>query len=121
MIELIRQFGNDPETIAIVVLIAVDLLFGISAAAVSKTQKINLAYLADFLRTDVLGKLVPYGGLWFLFQVSGDIELGDLEILETGASTAIIVALVASVLKSLGDLGLPLPALLAQPDPVTPA
>jgi len=120
VIDLIRQFGNDPETIAIIVLIAVDFLFGVSAAVVSKTQKINLSYLADFLRSDVLGKLVPYGGLWFLFQVSGDVQLGDLELLETAASTGIIVALVASVLKSLGDLGLPLPTILARPDPVTP-
>jgi len=120
VIELIRSFGNDPETIAIVVLIAVDLLFGVSAAVYNKTQQFNFSYLADFLRTDVLGKFVPYAGLWFLFQVSGDIELGDLEVLETGASTAIIVALAASVLKSLGDLGVPLPALLARPDPVTP-
>ena len=96
MIDLVKQFGNDPETIAIVVLIVVDLLFGISAALVSKEQVFNLSYVADFLRADVLGKLVPYAGVWFLFHISGDIALGDLELLETGASTFAIVALSAS-------------------------
>ncbi len=120
MINLIKQFGNDPETIAIVVLIVVDFLFGVSAAVVSKTQSVNLTYLADFLRADVLSKLVPYAGLWFLFQVSGDVNLGELELLETGTSAAIILALVASVLKSLADLGVPIPGIVAKPDPTTP-
>jgi len=120
VLDLIKQFGNDPETMAIIALIVVDFLFGVSAAFVSKTQKINVSYLADFLRTDVLGKLVPYGGLWFLFQTSGDIQLGNLELLETGVSSAIILALGASVLKSVGDLGVPMPGLLNRSDPVTP-
>ena len=121
MFELLKQFGNDPETIAIVALIAADFVFGVAAAVFNKTQSINFAYLGDFLRTDVLGKLVPVAGLWFLFHATGDIQLGDLEVIETGASTFAIVALSASVLKSLKDLGLPVPALVAPADPVTPA
>lgn len=121
MVSLFRQFGNDPETIAILALIGVDLLFGVSAALYSKTQQFNFAYVADFLRSDVLAKLVPYAGLWILFHVSGDFNLGDLEVLETGVSTVIIAALAASILKSLGDLGVPVPAVLGQADPVTPA
>lgn len=103
---LLRDFGNDPTVIAIAALVALDVLLGISAALGNPKQEFRFSYIADFLRKDVLGKLVPYAGLWVVLHLTGDIELGGVEAVEEGAGIFIIAALGASCLNSLRDLGI---------------
>lgn len=103
---LLRDFGNDPTVIAIAALVALDVVLGVSAALANKQQKFQFSYIADFLKADVLGKLVPYAGLWIVLHLTGDIELGGIEAVEEGVGVFIIASVSASVLNSLRDLGI---------------
>ncbi len=122
----LNEFVDDPTNITVFVLIALDFLFGVTASFVQKTFR--LSYLSDFLRTDVLGKVVPYFAIWWALHLTGDVELGDLELVEEAIGVAVIAALLASVLNSLRDLktpGVPGTTLsvtdaVAGPDPTTP-
>ena len=102
-------------------LVALDFVLGVSAAI--KLGSFRLAYLADFLRADVLGKLVPYYGIWAVLHVVGDIQIAGIDTLEEASAAAIGLALAGSVLKSAKDLGI-IPAAtsdtVAGPDPTSP-
>ena len=123
MIELLNQFGDDPTVRLLGGLVVLDLIFGVGAAIASKDQKFSFSYLADFLRNDILGKLVPYYGLWAVLHVTGDITIAGFDGIEESVGLAIAVALGASVLNSARDLHL-LPAgtpdSIAGPDMNTP-
>ena len=105
MIQLLRALAEDDKVLALLVLVALDFVLGVSAAFVSKTFR--LAFIADFLRNDVLSKLVPYFALWAASHVGGDIEIPglDVELIEDGAFGVIALALAGSVLGSLRVLG----------------
>ena len=117
---LVDQFVDDPTVIALAVLVALDVLFGVLAALKARTFKFVL--IADFLRADVLGKLVPYYGVWVAVHISSaEIELGDFGVIEETVGLLAIAAIGASVLNSLKDLGLSaLPPVVAADDPTTP-
>lgn len=122
MVDLIRQFADDPTVIALAVLVALDLLLGLVAALKNKTFR--LSFIADILRNDVLGKLVPYYAVWAAVHVSGDVTLGDFGVIEETTGALAIAAVGGSVLNSLKDLNLvgarSLPDVVAGPDPETP-
>jgi hypothetical protein len=117
---LLKAFTEDPTVIALAVLVGLDVLLGVAAALKNKTFKFVI--LADFLRADVLSKLVPYYGVWAALQLTGDIEIGDLELIEESVGAIALAALAASILNSLRDLGAgtQLPDSVAGPDPTTP-
>lgn len=118
MEDLLRQFADDPTVIALAVLVALDLVLGVSAAL--KFGTFRLSYVADVLRNDVLGKLVPYYAVWAAVHVSGDIMLGEFGVVEETTGALALAAVAASVLNSLRDLGLGRSALkdqIAGPDP----
>lgn len=117
MVDLIRQFADDPTVIALAVLVGLDLVLGVSAAL--KNNVFRLSYVADVLRNDVLGKVVPYYAVWAAVHVSGDVMLGDFGVIEETAGALAIAAVGGSVLNSLRDLGLAqsMPDALAGPDP----
>lgn len=117
MVDLIRQFADDPTVIALAVLVGLDLVLGVSAAL--KNGVFRLSYIADVLRNDVLGKVVPYYAVWVAVHVSGDVMLGDFGVIEEGAGALAVAAVGGSVLNSLRDLGLAsaMPDALAGPDP----
>jgi hypothetical protein len=95
------------------------VVLGVAAALKNGTFKFVL--ISDFLRADVLGKLVPYYAVWAAVHVTGDIELGDLELIEEAAGALAVAAIGASVLNSLRDLGLSrMPDSIAADDPTTP-
>ena len=118
---LLDQFVDDPTVIVLAVLVALDVLLGVLAALKAHTFKFVL--ISDFLRADVLGKLVPYYGVWVAVHVSGaEIELGDFGVIEETVGALAIAAIGASVLNSLRDLGLAknAPDAIAADDPTTP-
>jgi len=116
---LLAAFTNDPEVKIVAALILLDLILGVSAGV--KVGTFRLGWLADFLRNDVLGKVVPFFAIWAAVRVGGDLEIAGYGMIEEGVSAAVILALGASVLNSLRDLGLGgLPDALAGSDTPPP-
>ena len=120
MVSLLNQFADDPTVVALGVLVALDLVLGVAAAL--KAGTFRLSFVADVLRADVLGKLVPYYAVWAAVHVSGDVMLGDFGVIEETAGALAVAAVGGSVLNSLRDLGLAksAPDAIAGPDPTTP-
>jgi hypothetical protein len=119
MVELLDQFVEDPTVIALAILVALDIILGVAAAIKAKTFKFVL--VGDFLRADVLGKLVPYYGVWAAVHLTGDIDLGGFGVIEESVGALAIAAIGASILNSLRDLGLvKAPDVIAADDPSTP-
>jgi hypothetical protein len=101
--ELIRAFTADQTVQLVAALIALDFVMGVSAGVKAKTFR--LGWLADFLRNDVLGKVVPYFAVWGAVRIGGDFELAGFGMIEETVGAAVVLALGASVLNSLRDLG----------------
>lgn len=122
MTELVKQFAGDPAVQAAAVLVALDFVLGIAAAF--KTGSFRLVFVADFLRADVLGKLVPFYAVWAAVELGGDFEIPGLDLgaIKAAAALAVWGAMGGSILNSLRDLGLwkAAPDAIAGPDPVTP-
>lgn len=100
----LREFTDDPTVLAIVVLVALDFVLGICASIVAHTFRAG--WLADFLRRDILAKLIPYFAVWFAVRVGGDIKIDGYGLVEETVGLAVTAAIGASVLNSLRDLGL---------------
>lgn len=120
MEDLLRQFGDDPTIRIAAALVVLDFVLGIAAAV--KLGIFRLSYVADFMRNDVLGKLVPIFALWAVTHLVGDFQIGGLELIEESASGVAIAAMVGSILNSLRDLGLArsMSDEVAGPDPAAP-
>lgn len=103
---LLHTFTSDAKVQALVLLVVLDLILGCTAALVKGTFR--LAFVADFLRNDILGKIVPYFALWAAVHVGGDVNLPGTSfgLLEEGAFGIAAAALTGSLLSSLRDLGL---------------
>lgn len=110
-------------------LLVLDFVLGTIAAFVDNTQGFRLSYWADTMRTDVLGKMVPffviYGG--YLYAANADLVIPglDMEVLMNASWVVVLAAFVGSILNSLKDLGLfgtaeAVPPQIAGDDPVTP-
>ena len=126
MLNLLNQFTEDPTVILLSALVGLDVVLGILSALVRKTFKLVL--ISDFLRADVLGKLLPYSAVWAAVHVSGDVMLGEFGVIEETAGALAVAAVGASVLNSLNELRLGTPdnastsatEVLASDDPTTP-
>lgn len=126
MVQLLNQFVDDPTVILLSALVGLDVILGVLAALVRKTFK--LVIISDFLRADVLGKLLPYYAVWAAVHVGGDVMLGDFGVIEESTGALAVAAVGASVLNSLNELRLrPAPQgeltatqVLASDDPTTP-
>lgn len=125
---LLHAFFEDTRTQIALLLIVLDVILGISAALIDKTQGFRMSYIADFLRTDVLGKVLPffvlYGGYKYAANADLVIPGVDLEVLMNASWVIVLAALGGSLYKSLKDLGLipeaAAPPQLAGSDPTTP-
>jgi hypothetical protein len=117
MNDLIQQFANDDTVRLIAALVLLDIVLGIAAAV--KAGIFQLNYLVDFLRNDILGKAVPYFAVWAAVRLGGDLEIGGYGAIEEVVGAGVVLALGASVLNSLSELGLgkSLPAVIAGDDP----
>jgi len=102
--QLIDQFTEDPMVRAVGVLIFLDIVLGVSAAVYTHTFRFG--WLSDFLRRDVLGKVVPYFAVWAAVRVGGDVEIAGYGMIEEGVGVFVIASLGSSVLNSLRDLGI---------------
>ena len=104
------EFANDTKVHIALLLVAADLVLGISAAVFNKTQTFKMSFIADILRKDILGKLVPYFALYTLALVAGseDIVIPGLDfgVLAGAAYALLVVALTGSILNSVRDLGI---------------
>ena len=121
MLDLLNQFTEDPTVIALAVLVALDVILGVSAAIYRPDQHFRLVIIGDFLRADVLGMLLPYYAIWAAVHVGGDVEFEDFGVIEETTGALAVAAIGASVLNSIRDLGLSrLPAAVASDDPTTP-
>lgn len=124
---LLHAFFEDTRTQIALLLVILDVLLGVVAVFVDDTQGFRLSYIADFMRNDVVGKVLPffilYGG--YKYAANADIVIPglDLEVIMNAAWGVVLLALGGSLLKSLSDLGLfgdNSPPQLAGNDPSSP-
>lgn len=101
---LLLQFTDDPGVRLLTTLVFLDLVLGLCSAAVRGTFR--LAFAADFLRADVLGKLFPYFAVWAAVRVGGDLELGGVGAIEESTLALFVGALSGSILNSFDELRL---------------
>lgn len=120
-----NAFFEDARVQTVLLLIALDLALGVVAAV--KVGNFRLSFIADFLRNDVLGKVVPFGVLYAGYKYAGSVDIVipgvDLELVMDGAWIIVLAALVGSLLSSLRDLGLmpdAAPAEIVGSDPASP-
>lgn len=109
----LTMFAHDDKVTVVAILIAVDLVLGVVAAVQAGTFR--LAYIADFMHRDVLGKVVPFFVIYAADKASssadvvGPIDFGNLS---AAAFVAVTAALAGSILASINDLGVAMPTAL---------
>lgn len=101
---LIDAFTADKTVQLVGALIFLDFILGVSAGVMAGSFRFG--WIADFLRADVMAKVVPYFAVWAAVRIGGDFELAGFGMIEEGVGAAVVLALGASVLHSLRDLGL---------------
>ena len=107
---LLHAFFEDTRVQIALLILVLDFVLGTVAALVDNTQGFRLSYWSDTLRTDVLGKVVPffvlYGG--YKYANSADLVIPglDMEVVMNAAWAVMLAAIVGSILNSLKDLGL---------------
>ena len=113
--QVVSSFAHDGYLQAVLIMVALDLLLGIIASI--KTRQFKFSWVAGFAQDDLLGKVFP----WFLIYAASKYApnvsvLGiDMTAIEKIVFAAVATALAGSMLSSLKDLGLPLPAPSALP------
>lgn len=112
--EVVQSFAQDDTLKAVAVLIVLDTLLGVTAAV--RAGQFAFAKVVGFLRDDVLGKVVPWFGIYAAWKWAPSVEvLGvGLKEMQEAVFALVVVALLASLTSSLADLGLNLPKSLAR-------
>lgn len=109
---VLRTFFTDVKFQTALVLVFLDVILGVLAAIKMGTFKLN--WFADFVKTDVLFKIVPWGAVYAAALFAGHQQLLipwiDIGVAAGALYAAIVIAWSASIVKSLHDLGFPLPA-----------
>jgi len=107
--EWVYTFAHDTKVHIALFIVIVDILFGVAAAAKSN-HNFRFSYLADFARNDILEKLLPYFALYVLALVAGSTDIVipglDFGVFAGATYVALVVALTASILNSLNELGI---------------
>lgn len=102
----LHTFLHDDKVIAAFLLVALDFVFGVAAAV--KMGTFRFSYLSDFLRNDILFKLLPYYVLYVAALVAGGVDIVipglDLGVIAGLAYATLVAAWVASILASLYQL-----------------
>src|SRR4051794_40370510 len=98
----------DAQLQTLLVVIALDVVLGVLASF--RLGTFRLAYLANFARNDLLGKVVPFLILDAAAQVAGGLNIIvsglDLTNIAHGVFVLLTAAMIGSILGSLRDLGL---------------
>jgi hypothetical protein len=106
--QLIHSFVTDVQTKTVFAMIVLDLVLGVLAAL--KLGTFRLAFLANFARNDVLGKVIPFFALHSAALVAGEqnvvIPGFDISMISDAVFGLVAAAMVGSILGSLADLGL---------------
>lgn len=102
----LREFARDDKVHIALLLVAADFILGILAAF--RAGNFRFSYVSDFLRNDILFKLLPYFGLYALALVAGHVSIVipglDFGFLAGTAYVALVAAISASILNSLYEL-----------------
>lgn len=102
--QILASFVRDTQVHAVGVLITADVIFGVLAAL--KTNTFALSHVVDTLHDDVLAKVLPWLALFAFGKVSASslvgVDFGNVADVFFGG---ICLAMGASILKSLADLG----------------
>lgn len=105
----LNAFVHDSKVHIALLLIALDFLFGVGAAV--KMGVFRLSYIMDFLRNDILFKLLPYFALYWGAIIAGNEDFVipgfDLGLIAGSIYVGLIAAWVGSILNSLAELRLP--------------
>lgn len=111
---ILSQFAHDSQVGVVVSLIIADIVLGVGAAV--KTNTFRLAYLSNFARNDLLGKVFPWFVVFALDHASKSATIVgpiDWSQANTVAFGAVTLAMTGSILSSLADFGINLPTPLA--------
>lgn len=116
----VLEFARDAKVQWALLLVLADFILGVTAAL--KEGTFRFAYVADFLRQDILGKVVPYFVFYVLALVAGSLDALPVVPIDFGdlAGTAYVVlvaAFVGSILSSAKHLGVNLPRAFAGEKP----
>ena len=101
MLDLISYFGTW-EMQVIVTLIVIDVILGLIAALVKKN--FSLAKVANFMKCAVIYFVFGF----VIVEIIGE-QLPQLSFTVVVSFILIVIALLASILKNLGKLGIPVP------------
>ena len=122
--QYLHAFFNDTRVQISLLILVLDFGLGTIAAFMNKEQGFRLSYWSDTLRTDVLGKILPFFLIYgaYLYAKNADLVIPglDMEVLMNAAWGLLTLAIVGSSLKSVSDLGINLPSIVAGPDATTP-
>jgi hypothetical protein len=116
--QILASFAHDQQVGVVLSLIVADFILGVAAAF--KLGTFRLTYLANFARNDLLGKVFPWFVVFALDKASsgtGIVGPIDWSQANTVAFAAVTLAMAGSILKSLADFGVTLPAALAGGSP----
>lgn len=120
----IQALFGDNRLESIFAITVLDFVLGVFVALRAGTFR--LSYISDTLKSDVLGKVLPFSALYIGWKLTPGaqvlVSFVDLEVLVDGAFALVVAALVGSLLASLKELGLfsGLTDQIAGPDPATP-
>ena len=106
MSELIALFGTLQMQV-IVILVIIDVILGIVAGVVKK--EFILSKLGNFMKGPVLAYILGFAVIEMVGQA-----LPRLALIVPAVFALIVIALLASILKNSGRIGLPLPKVLSK-------
>lgn len=102
----VSTFLHDSKIHIALLLVAADFVLGVGAAF--KARNFRLSYIADFLRNDILQKLLPYFAVYVFALVAGHITLGipglDFGLVAGAVYVAVVGAWTGSILNSIAIL-----------------
>lgn len=103
----LHDFAKDPLLRAVLTMIALDFVLGVGAAV--KMGAFRLAYVAQFARDDVLGKVFPWLGLYVAAKLAPSVSLLgiDLGAVQKAFFALVVAALAGSLANSLAQFGFP--------------
>jgi hypothetical protein len=109
LVQLLQAILANDQVRLILILVAADVLLGISASI--KTKSFQLCRLGDFLGNKIIPYLLGYAAVRAVVTV-----MPDWESYGTGVWLIIVVALLGDVAGNLDAIGFPLPPAFQKPD-----
>lgn len=104
----LRTFAHDGKVHVLLLLIVIDFILGVIAAF--NVGTFRFSYVSDFLRNDILFKIIPYFTVYAASIVAGGVDIVipglDFGFISDSVFSLIVVALVGSIFSSLADLHL---------------